>query len=252
MPNQDQVCNTLRQFILLKGWICNETDEGTTKRFDVQQGQKTAIAKVHSTGTLQIQGALSEPSLLLMGLRDLIDEAQNPSEIILLMQIDSQIVEVGKQITGFDPIVLQLFREAIICLKVNAVAGAAILLGCASERSIRVLIEVYTNAISEPKNRDRFRREISAKSIFRAYEHLKHSIRSSKNQSAVDNLVRDWVAQIDALFTFYRVCRNDIGHPVCPPDVGRVAVAANLAQFVMYIQVIYRLIAYFSVTEVIL
>ena len=252
MPNQAEICDLVRQFIRIKGWSCTETDEGTTKRFDIQHAQTTGIAKVYSTGTLLIQGPTSELQYTLTKLKDLAENSLASSEIILLNEIKSSFVRVSQRIASIDSIVIQLINESIVCLESSSLAGSSILVGCASERAIWLLINSYTQAISNTDNRQRFKDKIKSQHVSGAYKTFKQSLRSSRNRREVDELVRDWETQIDALFHFYRICRNDIGHPIVPLSLERGPLIANLGRFARYIEVIYELIAYFRSHEVIL
>ena len=129
--------------------------------------------------------------------------------------------------------------------------GCAILIGCASERAICLLIDSYAEAISDPVKRQSFKDKISSKFVSKAYEIFKQSIRSSKNRPELDALFHDWHIQIESLFQFFRICRNEVGHPITPPNIGRAALLANLGQFDKYIGIIYNLIRYFSSNSIV-
>lgn len=58
--------------------------------------------------------------------------------------------------------------------------------------------------------------------------------------------------QVDSIFQFLRICRNEVGHPHIPPNLDKGVLLANMGQFVKYVDTIYRLIDYFERTKVML
>ncbi len=54
------------------------------------------------------------------------------------------------------------------------------------------------------------------------------------------------------MFQFYRITRNEIGHPQIVPDLDKGVLLANLGAFVTYIERIYGLIHHFQVTGVVI
>src|SRR2546428_7895783 len=143
MPNQDEVCSIVRLFISLKSCSSTEVDEGVIKRFEVCQGSTTAIARVHPTGTLQVQGPSSDLRAVLNKLKEAIEFSQMPAESILIEEIKTSISGLPQRIPNVDSTIIQFVNESILCLESHSLMGCAILIGCASERAICLLIDSY-------------------------------------------------------------------------------------------------------------
>ena len=120
------------------------------------------------------------------------------------------------------------------------------MLGIASERAIILLIESYTDAISNDVNRDKFRSRISGRDISAAYERFRESFNSTRRQIADETLPREFDVHVDGVFTFVRLLRNSVAHPGSVPNLSSAIVYANLQQFVYYIGAIFGLVRYFQ------
>lgn len=79
---------------------------------------------------------------------------------------------------------------------------------------------------------------------------FKRSFNSCKSKPSDPQITQDLEVQIEQIFTFSRICRNEVGHPQMVPNLDRGVLLANFGQFVKYIQRIYALIEYFRATPV--
>lgn len=250
---QDKVCEQIRSYIQRQMWEIDEAIEFNAVRFNIRYGKSTAVVKVYNTtGTIQIQASpastLKDP---LEKLKKAIENDQVlPDELPFEIESFPQILH--QNIPSIDVIIVQLLSEAILCFKANALLGCAFLLGAASEKAIWVLMEAYIQAISDPTNRANFENRVRNRYISRAYDEFKRSFQSSKSKPSDPALVYDLDTQVEAMFQFYRICRNEVGHPHFSPNFDKGVLMANLAQFVKYAEAIHRLINYFENNEVVL
>ena len=250
----DKVCGQIRSFVKRHGWELSEKDEDGARRFDVRHGKSRAVVKVYySTGTILVQASpiskLKEP---LERLKQAIEDDSVPIGDALPFEIEAFPDILQSKIPSVDPVIPRLLNEAILCLKANALYACAFLVGAASEKAIRLLIEAYTESIGNETNRSKFQSRVSNRNISQAYDEFKRSFKSCKSKPRDSSRMQDLNVQIDALFQFYRICRNEVGHPQLLPNLDRGSLIANLGQFVKYIEAIYRLIDYFAAHETVL
>lgn len=233
-----------------QGWECAENEEGQTKRLDIRYGKATCCLKVYPNGTIQVQGAPSQ-------LRDAIDQIKTSIENdgilakdILPFEIDTFPEKLQKNIPAIDPIIIRFLSEAIQCLKANSLLGCAFLLGAASEKAIWLLIEAFAGAIDDETNKKKFKDSLSSKPISKAYDDFVKRFKSCKSKPTDPALTHDLETQVESIFQFFRICRNEVGHPHIPPNLDKGVLLANMGQFMKYMEAIYRLMVYFSNTEI--
>ncbi len=88
-PYPDKVYGQVRSFIERQGSEYTEKEEKNAKRFDVQHGKSTCIAKVYSTGTLQIQGSASSLKQTLEKLKEAIENDAVLADELLPFEIEA-------------------------------------------------------------------------------------------------------------------------------------------------------------------
>lgn len=153
---------------------------------------------------------------------------------------------IRERVPQCDPTIVSFVEEAIRCYKADALLGTAFLLGAASERAINLLIHAYADAIEEPSNRDKFLSRITGRMISKKFEEFQKSYSGSQSRPTDPVLSQDLDVIIGTVFQFYRVTRNEIGHPRIVPDLEKGVVLASLANFVTYIGRIYGLMKHFQ------
>ncbi len=247
---QDKVYNQVLSFLKRQGWDFTEKEEVSTKRFDVHYGKSSCVVKIYSRGTIQVQGAESKLKETLTQLKQAIERNEVLANEILPFEIESFPETLQQTIPGIDPVIVRFLSEAILCLKANSLLGCSFLLGAASEKAIWLLIDAYAQAIADEANRTKFKERVSNKFVSRAYEEFKKSFGSCKSKPTDPALMQDLETQVDSIFQFCRICRNEVGHPQLTPNLDKGVLLANMGQFVKYIQANYRLIEYFKNTEI--
>jgi hypothetical protein len=247
---QEKVYNQIHSFIKRQEWDFSEKDEFGTKRFDIQHGKARCIVKIYSNGTILIQGQESKLREAMLQLKQAIENDEVIASELLPFEIEAFPDTLQKNIPSIDPVIVRFLSEAILCFKANSLLGCSFLLGAASEKAIWLLIESYTQAITDERGRRRFSERTKNKFISRAYEEFKQSFHSCKSKPTNSTLTQDLDTKVESIFQFCRICRNEVGHPQITPNLDRGVLLANMGQFVMYMETIYKLIDYFNNTKI--
>lgn len=123
------------------------------------------------------------------------------------------------------------------------------MLGCASERAIRLLIDAYLGAIADQANRDKLASRVSGREISVAYKRFRESFDSVRNQLPV-SLNAEFNVHIDAVFTFTWILRNAVMHPATLPTVTHAVAYASLQQFRYYLPTMAEVVAFLQTHSV--
>jgi len=79
-----------------------------------------------------------------------------------------------------------VFQEALRCYKAGSPAGAAFMLGAASEKAILLLIENYGSRIKDEKHKESFFSRVNNKMISQKYDEFKKIIQVGKPQTNIN------------------------------------------------------------------
>lgn len=239
----------MKSYVERNKFSFQEKDEQGCKRLDVQNGKAKCVVKVYSTGTIQIQGAESKLKAALSQAKEAVENEENIGEM-LPFEIERFPEVLRENIPDVDPIIVRFIEEAIVTIKAGSNLGCAFLLGGASEKAIYLLIDAYTQAISDQAMRDRFISKTSKKFISKVFEEFKASWKSSINKPHGYGWTNDIEVKIEQIFQFCRICRNESGHPHLPPNLDKGVLLANMGQFVKYIEDMYGMINYYKENNV--
>lgn len=241
----------IKSYIERNQWPCSDKLEGDTNRIDVQHGKNKCVVKVFSTGTIQVQGAASKLKEALEKAKEAIENEEAIGEM-LPFEIEKFPETLQERIPEIDPVIVRFISEAIISVKAGSNLGCAFLLGGASEKAIYLLIDTYTDAIKDERNREKFKSRISGRFISKVFNSFKNSYKSSKNKPEGMGWTNDLEVKIEQIFQFCRICRNEAGHPHLPPNLDKGVLLANMGQFVKYIEDIYKMMGYYKNNDVVL
>jgi hypothetical protein len=136
------------------------------------------------------------------------------------------------------------------CYKAGSTAGAAFMLGAASEKLILLLIDVYVSRVGDATNRDKLLSCINSKMISVKFDEFKKSYKGCKPRSKDLPLAQDLEQILEGTFNFYRSTRNQVGHPQVIPDLDKGVILANIGQFITYAERVYGLIAFFNANSI--
>lgn len=162
--------------------------------------------------------------------------------------------ELQSTIPNIDSIALKYFEEALWAIKKHLFLSAVVTMGCASERSVLLLIETVLDFYGDAALRTEFNKTDKIKPMFELFKKtigdrgLKKELLKifGSDPAKCDELKRlfiDFDNTLDQMFQIYRTNRNDAGHPTgiaFDKDITR----AEAAMFRKYCKLIYNLIAY--------
>ena len=239
----------MKSFIDRQTWAFSESEEGDIKRIDLQSGKSKCCVKVYKTGTIQVQGGASKLKETIEKAKEAIENEEVLGEL-LPFEIERFPDVLKETIPNVDPVIVRFVAEAITSVKAGSLLGCAFLLGGASEKAFRLLVDSYATAIANEELQKKFRDRTNGKFISRVYDEFKRSFKSSKNKPSEFGWTNDLEIKIEQIFQFCRICRNETGHPHLPPNLDKGILLANMGQFVKYVADLYKLIEYYESNKV--
>ncbi|MBL8421125.1 MAG: hypothetical protein JNK92_10870 [Dechloromonas sp.] len=251
MPNGDEkICSAVREALKQNAVLESEQDIQHATKFSVKSGANKAGMLVYNTGKIHVEGAGSELKKWVSALKSSIESGSAVPGILLPAEIEKFPQTLQERVPACDGVVLWFFQEALRCYKAGSPSGAAFMLGAASEKAILLLIETYGNRIKVPENRDKFFSRVNNRMIAVKYDEFKRSYKAANPHPKELPLAQDLEQLLDGAFNFYRHTRNQVGHPQIIPDLDRGVILANLGQFIVYVERIYALIAFFAANDI--
>ena len=227
-----------------------ESEEQHCLKLEVRSGVQRAFISVFNTGKLLVQGSASPLKALLEEMKTALEAGGVTPGQALPFEIERFPGTIQERVPTIDAVIVEFIREAIVCVKANALLSAAFMLGAASEKAINLLIHTYADSIRDDANRGKFQSRINSRMISTKYDEFEKSYRGCKSRPADPALAQDLEVLIGQMFHFCRITRNEVGHPQIVPDLARGVVLANLGQFVHYIERVYRLMDHFRTNGV--
>jgi hypothetical protein len=251
MPNGDEaICNAVREALTRNSILDGEQEIQYATKFSTKSGATRAGIIVYNTGKIHLEGADSELKVWLVQLKDSVEFGNAAPGILLPAEIEKFPQTLQERVPACDGVVLWFFQEALRCYKAGSAAGAAFMLGAASEKAILILIETYGSRIKDQTNRDKFFSRVNNRMISVKYDEFKKSYKSAKPQPKELPLAQDLEQILDGAFNFYRHTRNQVGHPQIVPDLDKGVILANFGQFIVYVERIYAFIAFFGANDI--
>jgi hypothetical protein len=171
---------------------------------------------------------------------------------------DGYMVDLKKRVPDLDTVVEQYIGESLRTYQGNSYLASMAMLGCASERAMRVLFDAYLKAIDkevkadkDAKNRNKLRSRLEGREISRAYAEFRKSFDTTRTQVHDSTIVNDFDVHVDGVFQFIRLLRNSILHPSGTPTITSAIIYANLQQFSQYVETIFRLVSFYKNNSVV-
>lgn len=247
MGNGDPIiCSQIRNTLSAYGILEMETEIQNATKFKVKMGANKAAINVFNTGTMNIEGSASELRTWLEELKNSIESGSKSPGVLLPAEIEKFPQTLQERAPSCDGVVLWFFQESLRCYKAGSPAGAAFMLGAASEKAVSILIDTYGNRIADQTNREKYFQRVNNRMISVRFDEFKRSYKSSTPKPTDISLSQDLEQMLDGAFTFYRITRNSVGHPQIIPDLDKGVILANIGQFIVYIERIYKLIDFFE------
>jgi len=253
MTNGDEyVCKQVRHYLSENGVLYAESEIQNATKFEVKSGSTKCSVLVYNSGKIVVQGADSELKEWCNGVKESIEQGTGAPGILLPPEIEKLPATLQERVPACDGVVVWFYQEALRCYKAGSAAGAAFMLGAASEKAILVLIDTYASQIRDETKRDRFRSRTNNRMISVKYDEFKRSYKSASPRPKELPLSQDIEQLLDGAFNFYRHTRNQVGHPQIIPDLDKGIILANIGQFITYVERIYGLIDFFEQNGVVI
>lgn len=247
MPvGEPKIYQAVRSFLERQKLDFTENQEQYCDKFTVRAGAQIAHVSVFNSGKIVTGGKDSPVKALLDQMKGAIEAGEAAPGQILPFEIDKFPQTIQERVPDCDPVIVRFIEEAILCVRANALLGAAFMLGAASEKAINMLVLTYGEAMTEPKNKEKFMSRVNGRMISKKFEEFTSSYKGCQNKPTDPVLSQDLEVIIGGMFQFCRVTRNEIGHPQIVPDLNRGVILANLGHFVTYIERIYALAKHFK------
>ncbi len=160
---------------------------------------------------------------------------------------EGYIRELQAQVPSLDDVSITYIRESISTYSREHLLSATITLGVASENIVLNLIDTFADAIQDPQKQTSLKKSIEDKSIYARYKIFMTELKKYSNQISKD-LTKDLESQLDAVFNFIRITRNQAGHPTGQTPSKKV-VGSNLQIFAEYSKRVFDLINYFQTNK---
>ncbi len=152
------------------------------------------------------------------------------------------------RVPDIDPIIVSYMEECLNTYNINALLSSTVMLGCASEKALLLLIDVYSKALSDTKRQEKFEKAIQRGGIKSKFDVFWASL-----TTVLGNLPKDLLDGLQnellGVFEMIRNTRNDAGHPT-GNKVPRIQLFSQIQVFIPYCEKIYRLIDYFANNKV--
>ncbi len=154
---------------------------------------------------------------------------------------------IKKQIPQLDSIIETYLDESIRTYNINQLLSSTITLGCASERSVIILIETYKETFIDSSKKIAFAKKVDDKFIKNQFDEFDKSIRLILSKLPYE-LREKYVNTLHGVFQMIRYNRNNAGHPT-GKKVDKDTLLSSLQIFIIYCKYIYDLKNYFELNK---
>ena len=156
---------------------------------------------------------------------------------------DGYLQKIKAEISTIDPVIIRYLEECLSCFRRNLLLSAAVMLGCASEKAVLLLIEIFGGTL-QGADKTAFEKETNTFIISRKYSALWSRLKPMAG-SLPNNLGDKLESILHNIFDIIRTTRNEAGHP-SGNVIEKETVHANLLLFPIFCKRIYKLIDHFS------
>lgn len=157
---------------------------------------------------------------------------------------DGYLRKLKTEIPNIDPIIEMYVTESLQAYLKGLMFSSAVALGVASEKAFLILLDTFTNALSDPTMKSTFQRLQDTFRTKYKFDQLRTKLMSIRG-TLPRELSEDLESQFDGIFNLIRVTRNDAGHPT-GQKIERDTAFVNLRLFITFCKKIYGLIDYFG------
>lgn len=163
-------------------------------------------------------------------------------KVIFTFSSTNKIIQhIKKDIPNLDQVVEVYYAESIKAFQNELLISSAFTLGASSERAIYLLAEAVKNYLNNKADTKAF--QDSEWSIKKLNEYTVDRLRRIKsNFRDKQDLFFEIDVKFNTLFTYYRLTRNEVGHPDRVPSLDKHELELNLKTFPKYLKKIFKII----------
>lgn len=247
MPNGDaDLCQKVQEAFALNKLDFVEFEMQNATKFSIGRNAQLASILIYSSGKIVVEGKVNHNKEWLVTLQNALEQGGGAVTALLPAEIEQFPTTLRERVPNCDDVVLWFYQEALRCFKAESMAGAAFMLGAASEKAAHLLVDAYCNAITTQEHKEKFSSRIKGRMISQKFDEFSKSYAGCKSRPADPVLTQDLDVLINHAFDMYRHTRNVVGHPQIIPDMDKGVLLANIGNFIVYIQRIYGLIQHFE------
>lgn len=157
---------------------------------------------------------------------------------------DGYLARIKTDIPEIDGVIIRYLEETLSCFRRNLLLAAAVMLGCAAEKAILLLVQAYGESISDSGEKQKYENETRSFIISRKWKALWQRLEPVAT-SLPNQLGEDIGTIVERIFDIIRTTRNDAGHPT-GKVIEKEVIQAHLLLFPTFCKRIYGLIKHFS------
>jgi len=261
MTTGDEIkCSAVRDAVESAGILESESEVEYATKFAVALGASCAEIHVFTTGEMHVEGAESALKTWCEQLEASIEHGSDPLGVLLPTEVESGEIEVAPaalvdKFPDGDEVVQWYFAQSLKAVSLqhgqsDSLAGAALMLGAASERALLMLIETYAARINNDMHRKKFLGRTTDRTILAQFEKFRQSYKRATSHPVELPSVEDLDKQVETSLGFCRHLRDDAGQPCVISDADAEAALAKREQFPGCLERIYDLIRFFNANEI--
>jgi hypothetical protein len=157
---------------------------------------------------------------------------------------DAFLSGLKRDVPNLDSVIETYLNESLHTFRIGCLLSSTISLGCASEKALLLLIEVYATSLPEPSQK-KFRGNTEGRMIKRQFDEFRKMLDSELRGRLPNNLQDGLDVELNAIFDIIRNQRNDAGHPT-GKVVERERAYANLVVVPTYFKKVYSIIEWLA------
>ena len=157
---------------------------------------------------------------------------------------EGYLARIKADIPEIDEVILKYVEEGLSCFRSDFLLAAPVMVGCAAEKALLLLVEAFGTAISDSGARAKYEKDTRSGGIAAKFAALWKRLEPASPRLP-KNLCDDLKVVLERTFDLIRSTRNDAGHPT-GATIDRETVRANFILFPGYCRRVYGLIHYFQ------
>lgn len=157
---------------------------------------------------------------------------------------EGYIKSIKQKVSNVDEVIVRYIAESAETLRKNCLLSSSMTLGCASEKTLLLVLEAYKDALNPADQAAFIKSNQKIHSIKKRHQDFKHRYQSSLRKHLESDFNSDRLTALDDalefIFNRFRDARNEAGHPTGIIPL-RQRVQANLILFPPFLEVLYEL-----------